>query len=192
MLKQLRVAGIAVALMGVTTITGAQAKPAPESAMDNIHWIVGIGVAKPMSDLDSCCDIGFNLLGAAEYTLMPGWGVRGEVSYTSFGARASVGGGTASEVGGLVSGVYHPTIAKLPAMWKPYALAGIGYYNGTASGGGSSVSSGSFGFGVGGGTEVLLAGYHFFGEIRYIRASHSYSGFGFTSAWIPLTVGLRF
>ena len=119
--------------------------------------------------------------------MRPGWGVRGELSFQAFGGRGA-GFGTTNEFGTLVSGVFHPTIQKLPAMWKPYALAGIGYYNGNFSTGGVGTSAGGVGFGLGGGTEVLLGGYDLFAEIRYIGSSQN----GATIGWIPLTVGIRF
>lgn len=188
MIKHLRVAGIAVALMGASSVAGAQAKPAPAAAAGDLHWFVGVGPAKPMADLDSRSEIGFNVVGGAEYLLMPEWGVRGELSFQSFGGRGIGAGTSTNEFGGLASVVFHPAIQKIPGMWKPYALAGIGFYRGTASGFGISSSANGFGFGLGGGTEVLIGGFNLFGEIRYINASQD----GSTTAWIPLTVGIRF
>ena len=180
---------VAAALLGIAQAGGAQAKSdvAAKPVKGDMQWFVGVGPSKPLGDLDSRSDLGFNVLGGVEFTAAPGWGVRGEASFQTFGGKGT-GYGTTTEFGALVSGVYHPTITALPPTWRPYALAGIGFYSGNFSTAGVGTSATGFGFGLGGGTEWLVGGFDLFAEIRYISVSQSGGTFG----WVPLTVGIRF
>jgi len=158
--------------------THAQAARTPVSAT------LTAGAAMPMGDLDNFYNLGYGFGGGIEFapSMLP-FGMRGELGYTRFSAetvRGSDGaGGTfsikpkSSNLSVTVNALLGPTVPA--AQIRPYAIAGVGFYNtsegGSFSGGGFSGSAteskGSLGFNGGAGVRFQFVGFSSFVEARY-------------------------
>jgi hypothetical protein len=156
----------------------AQATPAPVVVM------LTAGLVMPMGDHDNLYNAGFNLAGGVEFSprTLP-FGVRGELGYSRFGAETfrlpDEGGGElsiepkSSNLAVTVNALLGPTVPS--TQIRPYALAGVGFYN-TSEGAririddfrvSGSESEGSVGFNGGAGVRFQFVGFSSFIEARY-------------------------
>src|SRR5690349_11414388 len=198
-----------VACTVVPAIAGAQAA-SPATVL-----LMG-GVAMPMGDLDDIGNMGFNLGGGVDFgvSMLP-FGLRAELAYTRFGqvdASFPDGeGGTVtvkarpSNLAVTLNAILAPKAsATSPAQVRPYAIAGLGFYNAkvdaSVAGGGLDFSGGDSkgGFGLNGGAGVRFqfVGFSSFIEARY---HHLFKGMpdmesddeSWTSAgYLPITFGI--
>ena len=175
----LAVASLAIAL---PSIARAQAAPTP------VTVTIMAGAALPMSDLDNVYNLGYDIIGGVEFApRMVPFGVRGEIGYTRLSAETirmsdpDLGDVTIkpkwSNLSFLLNAVLGPTVPA--AQIRPYAVAGVGYYQ-TSEGGtfkgnlggeefdvSGSESQGSVGFNGGAGVRFQFVGFASFIEARY-------------------------
>ena len=168
----------AAALAGVTLIS-FQAS----AQTSTVHFGVAAGAAIPVSGLKDFLNTGFNgtVTVGLNPTLIP-LGIRIDGAYNQFSFKSGLGGGNlhyTSVTGNLVY--------KIPgASFSPYAIAGAGWYNAGASGGGSSTNN--FGFNIGGGISMALSGFDTFLEARFNQVQTS----GSPARFVPITFGVMF
>jgi hypothetical protein len=145
------------------------------------------GAVMPMGDLDDIGNTGFAIAGGAEFaTSMFPFGLRAELGYTRFGSETGSfpdgEGGTIdlelrpSNLAFTLNAILAPAVsAASPAAVRPYAIAGVGFYNAKfdadVEGGGFDVggSESKAGFGLNGGAGVRFqfVGFSSFIEARY-------------------------
>ena len=171
------------------------------------------GAAMPMGDLDDIGGTGFTLGGGVEFgaSSLP-FGLRAELGYTRFGEKEFTfpdgSGGTAtvtarpSNLAVTLNAIMGPAVPA--GSVKPYAIAGVGFYNakfdGSFSGGGIDVSGndskGGFGVNGGAGVRFTFVGFSSFIEARY---HHLFKGMpdlesedeSWTSAgYLPIVFGI--
>jgi opacity protein-like surface antigen len=173
------------------------------------------GAALPMGDLDDLGNTGFTIGGGVEFgaSVLP-FGVRAELGYTRFGQEDQTvpdgEGGTItvkarpSNLAVTLNAILAPApSATSPATVRPYAIAGVGFYNAKvdasiAGGGfdfGGSDTKGGFGLNGGAGVRFQFVGFSSFIEARY---HHLFKGMpdvesddeSWTSAgYVPITFG---
>ena len=144
------------------------------------------GVAFPTGDLGSTSNTGYNLALAVgyrpQYTPIA---IRAEAAWNQFGA--STGGGNFNVpafTGNIEVGL------PLGSTFSPYAIGGAGLYrpNFDFAGGGSTQSENHFGWNIGGGVKIPLAGFNTFIEARYNSVNINNG----TLSFVPLTFGVMF
>ena len=174
-----RLAVAALALAAVSSIGSAQA------AADANPWSFGVAVggAIPMGDFGNAVSIGFGGGVGASYRLAPEWSLRGELTYNTWSFKSGLGAsGSVSSIGGMVSAVFD---IPMEGGFKPYALGGLGMYNGSCNG---CVSETKVGFGGGVGGGWMMGGQRWFAEVRYITIQTT----GGSTNYVPIMVGIVF
>ena len=157
------------------------------------------GVSVPTGDLANGANgvsTGYNVTGSLAIGLpvLP-LGLRGDVSYNSFGSKNKgfaqpngvATGEDVSVIGATANVVYS---LPLPApVLTPYAIGGIGIYDVRLSPtSGSTTSKSGFGYNIGAGVKLPLVAFNAFIEARY---HHVNQGNGSVS-FVPVTVGVMF
>ena len=157
---------------------GAQTTSSP------VTVTLAAGAAMPMGDLSDQAKTGFTAGGGVEFgaSTLP-FGLRAELLYTRFGEKTATI--TDPDLGTIsasvrpsnlninLNAVIAPTVPA--AQIRPYAIAGVGFYNttvdGSFSGGGQSfsgdVSKGGLGLNGGAGVRFQFVGFSSFVEARY-------------------------
>ncbi|HJQ12802.1 MAG TPA: outer membrane beta-barrel protein [Gemmatimonadaceae bacterium] len=144
------------------------------------------GIAFPTGDLGTASNTGYNIALSVgyrpQYTPIA---VRAEAAWNQFGAE---GGGANFNVPSFTGNV--EVGLPLGMSFSPYAIGGAGLYrpNVDFSGGGSTQTENRFGWNIGGGVKIPLAGFHTFIEARY----NSVNIDGGTLSFVPLTFGIMF
>lgn len=178
----LAVATAAVLLAAPGTLA-AQAPGSP------FKFGLALGATFPTGDASDFYDWGYHIAGnvSAKPALSP-VGLRGEVMYHRLtGATASSQFGSvdvpdANVIAGIVNaelGLGKGTGAK------PYLIGGLGVYHISASGADGTTK---FGFNIGAGLNLALAGFDAFAEARF----HSVQTEGSSTNLVPLSFGIRF
>ena len=176
---RIRLAAAALALAAVSSTASAQGA----AASNPLSFGVSAGVALPMGDFGNVANLGFGGAGHVFYGLSEGWGLRGDVSYSTFGFKSPLTG-SASLLGGQVNVTYD---IPMEGGFKPYVLAGISFYNASAGCTGCTSES-KVGFGGGVGANFAAGGQTLFVEARYQTVQTS----GSSSNWIPISIGIKF
>ncbi|HEU4990513.1 MAG TPA: outer membrane beta-barrel protein [Gemmatimonadaceae bacterium] len=143
------------------------------------HLGAAFGVSFPTGQLAHAHASGFHLAGLAEYEA-PGqdMGVRGELFYERFGAKAGAGGARAVQAGAaIVDAVYH----FQGTSFHPYLIGGMGLYRVTGNGSRP-------GFNAGAGIRIPLSGMTAFFEARL----HKVLTDGSSYLTLPVSFGLSF
>ena len=163
---------------------------APLHAQRPIQIGVGGGVSLPAADLRTGANTGWHVLGtAALSTLMQPIGLRLDVAYNRFGARAALTG-VAAENQSVGSATLNATY-RLPmtdSPLSPYLISGLGAYRTECSGASTCGPTTRYGWNVGLGTKLYLLGARSFLEARYHRTMRA----GGSAQFIPVTVGIMF
>ena len=174
----LKAVSIAAVSLIAPAVTGAQAPASPVTVA-----LMG-GAAMPMGDLADGAKMGFTLGGGVEFgpSTLP-FGLRAELAYTRLGEESQsftdpdLGTFSAavrvSNLNVNLNAVLAPTVPA--AQIRPYAIAGVGFYNSTYdvefSGGGTSFEGSddksSFGLNGGAGVRFQFVGFSSFIEARY-------------------------
>lgn len=172
---------LTLAVAAMPTLVLAQRAASPATV------ILSGGAAMPMGDLDDIGNTGFALAGGVEFgTSMLPFGLRAELGYTRFGALDASfpdgEGGTVnidirpSNLALTLNAILAPAVsATSPATVRPYAIAGVGFYNAKidadVEGGGfdfgGSDDKGGFGLNGGAGVRFQFVGFSSFIEARY-------------------------
>lgn len=170
-----------LAAVVVPTVTDAQRVASPTTV------ILSGGAAMPMGDLDDIGNTGFALTGGVEFgTSMLPFGLRAELGYTRFGSMEASfpdgEGGTVdvevrpSNLAFTLNAILAPAVsATSPATVRPYAIAGVGFYNakvdadveGSGFDFGGSDDKGGVGLNGGAGVRFQFVGFSSFIEARY-------------------------
>jgi opacity protein-like surface antigen len=146
--------------------------------------MVGAGLLMPMGTYKDADKMGFIVQAGVGFPAGP-VGIRIEGDYGQTSHKSTVGTGNTKIIGGMADVVYH---FKSPSSVRPYVLGGLGMYNvkiTLASGSGSETK---LGFGAGAGLEMKMTGASLYLEARYMNVTTS----GSSTAFIPITVGVRF
>jgi hypothetical protein len=142
---------------------------------------IAAGAAIPMSDFSDFANTGFN--GTVTLGLNPALiplGIRIDGAYNQFGLKGvSENARIASATGNLVYSVPSTGVS-------PYLIGGIGFYNLSFSGGGSSEND--FGWNIGGGIKMPLSGFDTFIEARFNQVQTQ----DISTRFIPITFGIMF
>ena len=158
---------------------GAQTTSSP------VTVTLAAGAAVPMGDLGDMAKTGFTAGGGVEFgaSTLP-FGLRAELLYTRFGEKTF--SFTDPDLGGTFSAGVRPSNLNInlnaviaptvpAAQIRPYAIAGVGFYNTTVdasfSGGGQSfsgdINKGGLGLNGGAGVRFQFVGFSSFVEARY-------------------------
>jgi opacity protein-like surface antigen len=145
---------------------------------------IGGGLLMPMGTYKDNDKMGF--IGQAGIGMPVGpIGIRIEGDYGQSSHKNNVGGNT-KIIGGMAAAVYH---FKSPSTVKPYVLGGLGMYNVKVDVTGfGSASETKLAFGGGAGLELKMTGASLYLEAKYMNVTTS----GSSTAFIPITVGVRF
>jgi hypothetical protein len=169
---------LSIALMLPSTLVHGQAAPTPVSVT-----LTG-GAVLPMGTIDDIYNAGFSVAGGVEFTpaTLP-FGLRGELGYSRLSADTyripdGEGGELAikpkwNTLAVTLNAILGPTVPS--TQIRPYAIAGVGFYNSSegfrvSSGGfglSASRSKGSVGFNGGAGVRFAFVGFSSFIEARY-------------------------
>jgi opacity protein-like surface antigen len=145
---------------------------------------VGGGLLMPMGSYKDADKLGFIGQAAVGFPAGP-VGIRVEGDYGQTSHKNGVGGNT-KVIGGMASVVYH--FAGVSSA-KPYVLGGLGMYNVKVDVTGlGSASETKLAFGGGAGLELGMASMSLYLEARYMNVTTT----GGSTAFIPITVGIRF
>jgi opacity protein-like surface antigen len=195
--------------MATPQILAAQAVASPVTVS------IAAGAAMPMGDLDNIGKTGITFGGGVEFgaSTLP-VGLRAELGYTRFGKRTTsfsdpdVGSFSAevrpSNLNLNLNAILAPTVPA--AQIRPYAIAGIGFYNSTIDIGFESTeisfeaedSQGSLGFNGGAGVRFQFVGFSSFIEARYhhvLKGTIDENSTGETPEWksagyLPIVFGI--
>ena len=202
----------------LSLLTAVAAVPSlgAQTASSPVTVTVAAGVAIPMGDLADGAKTGFTAGAGAEFgaSTLP-FGLRAELLYTRFGEKTAsftdpdLGTFSAavrpSNLNINLNAVIAPTVPA--AQIRPYAIAGVGFYNTTVdasySGGGQSfsgdVSKGGLGLNGGGGVRFQFVGFSSFVEARYHYAfkgvpdsesqTESWKGAGYLPIVFGISIG---
>jgi hypothetical protein len=141
---------------------------------------IAAGAAVPIGNTSDGMNVGYNITGAIgiKPPIAP-IGLRVDGMFNSMELKA--GGGS----GRIAAGTANLTVSG-PMIPLGYLIGGVGMYNSSASGGGSS--STDFGFNVGVGLKFPLTGFSTFAEARlhYVNTDVEKTKF------VPITFGITF
>lgn len=174
----LKTVSIAAVSLIAPVVSGAQTPASPVTVA-----LMG-GAAMPMGDLADGAKIGFTVGGGVEFgpSTLP-FGLRAELAYTRFGEESQsftdpdLGTFAAkvrvSNLNVNLNAVLAPSVPA--AQIRPYAIAGVGFYNSTfdvefnfdGTSGDVSDDKGSFGLNGGAGVRFQFVGFSSFIEARY-------------------------
>ena len=142
---------------------------------------VAAGAAVPIGSTSDGMNVGYNVTAALgiKPPIAP-IGLRIDGMFNSMGLKSPASGS-----GRIAAGTANVTLAG-PAIPMGYLIGGLGMYNFSASGGGSS--STKFGFNVGVGLKFPLTGFSTFAEARlhYVNTDVEKTKF------VPITFGITF
>ena len=151
------------------------------------------GVALPTGDTGDGVNTGYDVGGAVDYQVpLSPLGIRGELTYASFGAKDETGVDDA-DLSDL--GINANVVLRMPnpgSPVRPYLTAGpsFGRIKVSASSGDVDVSASEnhFGFNIGGGIDFALGGLGTRLDARHRRISVD----GGSIQYIPITFGITF
>ena len=156
----------------------------------SVTFGVSGGLTLPIGDISNTNGSGFNIQGHAGFrpSAIP-FGLRADVGlWTNPGKTITpIGGGTTQSYEGItwfvanVNGVFNFEAAK-DATFVPYAIGGIGVYNG------SEGIGTKFGINGGGGVTFKLSGVDAFAEARF----HNIFTDGNSARLVPISFGVNF
>jgi len=187
MLSFSKFAAIATIAVSTATVAGAQSVI---SATKPISFGISGGASVPTGDLSGNVNTGYNVGGHIGLGL-PSLPIsfRGDVNYDEFGAKGA-NNSNAHVWSYIANAVYEvPTMSGI----RPYVIGGIGGFTPAVSysdGQSTYTASGGtkFGFDLGGGLTIPLAGFNAFVEARYNRFSDN----GGSTSFVPITFGVMF
>ncbi len=170
-------------VVGVLAAALFAAAPAQAQRMSpGAHFGATAGLNVPLSDLSSTDNSGYYLAGMVTGT--PSGSpleLRGEVSYSGFGAKRYGGN---DNIAGFTGNVVYPL--EQGSGTTPYLIGGIGLYHISWAGG--IASENDFGFNIGGGLQWQLGDMRTFAEVRY----HYVGSSGASTQMLPITFGVIF
>jgi opacity protein-like surface antigen len=169
-------------LLALALAGALMARPVGAQTPNPVLMSISAGGAMPTGDLSDVANTGFNIAGSAEFspTSIP-FSLRIDLGYTKFGEKqVTVSDGTEtfeiesnfSNFAGTFNAVFG---GRSQAQVRPYAIAGVGFYNTkidvSVSGTGGSFSGddteGSLGFNGGAGLRFRIGTLSTFVEGRY-------------------------
>ena len=179
---------IALAALAAALVTAPAALHAQDAAPRAIRWGLAAGATIPTGDAGDLYDWGFHVAGSGTYKapLVP-LGFRGEVMWHRLtGAEFESGLGTVDVPdANVIAGIVNAELGLGGTGAKPYLIGGLGVYRLSAE---DVDASTDFGFNIGAGVGIQLAGFDAFAELRY----HSIQSDGDAVNIIPISFGLRF
>ena len=173
-------------------VAGLAAAPAhaqdAAAAPRAIRFGLAAGATFPTGDAGDLYDWGFHVAGSGTYRapLVP-VGFRGEVMWHRLtGAEFESGLGTVDVPdANVVAGIVNAELGLGGTGARPYVIGGLGVYRISAE---DVDASTDFGFNIGAGVGLMLAGFDAFAELRY----HSIQSDGEAVNIIPISFGVRF
>ena len=158
----------------------------------------------PMGDLSDAFNSGFNVTGHLGYkpAMFTNLSFRADVGFDRFNAKGEISNtavtqeGTFTVIGVSGNAVYSFPQTDASALFRPYILGGLGFYNmksevtttlGTVV---SQVESSDSNVGLqaGIGAEFALSGFSTFAEAKFVNVF----GDDASTRWIPISFGIRF
>jgi opacity protein-like surface antigen len=172
----------AAALAGIALVAfPLESRAQASTVVKPVQFGIAAGAAIPMSDFSDFASTGFN--GTVTLGFNPALiplGVRIDGAYNQFSLKGvSENARIASATGNLVYSIPSTGVS-------PYLIGGIGFYNLSSSGGGSSEND--FGWNVGGGIKMPLSGFDTFIEARFNQVQTQ----DISTRFIPITFGIMF
>ena len=174
-----------------TGLLGALVTPQLEAQRPLSLGLAG-GVSLPQGSLSDGAQTGWHALGTLSLTspFLP-FGLRVDAAYNRFAlsdeARVALGGGGHETVSSLTANLIYQ--ASMPgSLALPYVIVGIGGYHTSCALDAACGSATRYGWNLGLGTKLNLAGVSAFAEARYHRTSRG----GGSVNYFPLTLGVMF
>lgn len=161
-------------------VTGLVLAVAAAPATAQVKWQVGIGPTMPMGDFGEAFNMGFHVMGGANFglTAKP-ISFRADAAYHMNKCDVVAACGDVTQNMLTLSG---DVVYNFPTpRTHPYLLGGLTWGNASCSG---CQSSSDIGFNLGGGMHFDLGANQIFVEARYFSIDQS--------DFIPITVGVRF
>lgn len=154
---------------------------------------ISAGAAIPTADLSNGVNTGYTVAGhiGLNFPMSP-IALRGDVGYTSFGAKGTSSGNNLHDWNATANALYNIAGGSSVA---PYLLGGVGAYkfSATTTGAGYSTTYNDrtrLGFQLGGGLNIPLGTLNTFVEAKYVRVNGDNGASG--SSYVPITFGLMF
>lgn len=171
-----------LAFASVSAVAAHAQAAAPAAAVKPITFGIKAGGSIPVSDFSNSYKTGY-LLGGQIGLATPALPVTFRID-ADFSQYEAKGISLKGQIWGFTGNVLYdlPTMATI----KPYAIAGLGMYTTKSAG----PSDNNFGFNVGGGIKVPLAGFNTFVEARYTRVNGSNGNNALQ--YVPVYVGVSF
>lgn len=179
-----------ISLIAGLALAFAAAAPAAEAQVRPIQFGVAAGTSTPTGDLSNAVNEGFHVQGMVAFRA-PAFpvGLRADLLLQQMPDGQS---GNYRQLAGLLNAK-----AGLPmGVVAPYAIGGVGLYNGRFSEGrlldlqgrGVHEHETRFGYNVGGGFEIPLFGVTTFAEARL----HNITADGHSTRTVPISLGVMF
>lgn len=175
-----------------TSLAGAQMTTA---GVKPVQFGVSAGAAIPVGDLSNGStgvNTGYTVGGHVQFNFPESpLGIRGDVGYTSFGAKGGSSGDNLHDWNATANAIF-----SVPAGMtaSPYLLGGVGAYGFGSSantGNGTSVTYSDktrLGFQLGGGLNIPLGTLNTFVEAKYVQVNLD----GGSAKYVPITFGIMF
>lgn len=166
------------------TVLVAAVSTVAEAQSSTPRFGIKAGVALPMGDFGDAAGLGIH---AGAHLGMPlgtgNWGLRFDADYGRYDGEGGID--NISLLGGIANVMLN---VQTESAWKPYLLAGLGYYNvkvETALGDGDDSN---LAFNVGAGYNFTMGSANMFTELRFLSIQTE----GSSTNTLPIVIGLRF
>jgi len=171
-------------LMAATVLVAAVSTAAEAQMSSSPRFGIKAGVAMPLGDFGDVAGLGIH---AGAHVGMPlgtgNWGLRFDADYGRYAGEGIID--NVSQLGGVANVILN---VQTESAWKPYLLAGLGYYNTKVEAGGGSVDDSNMAFNVGAGYNFTMGSSNLFTELRFLSIQTD----GDALNAFPIVIGLRF
>ncbi len=168
-------------LVAATVLVAAVSSAAEAQMSSTPRFGVNAGVAMATGDVGDA--VGLGIHAGAHFGMPFGtsamWGWRANFDYGMYGGED--GGNDLTIMGGVANVIMN---VQTESAWKPYLLAGIGFYNWDAE----VVDDSEMAFNIGAGYNFTMGSANWFAEIRYLSIQTDPDAIN----TIPIVIGLRF
>lgn len=176
--------GLTLRSLATATVLVAAVSTAAEAQMESpMRFGVKAGIALPMGDFSDGAGLGFHVGGHLGMPLSGMFGLRFDADYGRYAGEGFVDNVT------LLGGVANLMMnIETESAFKPYLLAGLGYYNVKVEAFGLQGDESDLAFNVGAGYNFTLGNSNMFTELRFLSIQTE----GTSLNTLPIVIGLRF
>ncbi len=176
--------GLTLRSLATATVLVAAVSTAAEAQMESpTRFGVKAGIALPMGDFGDNAGLGIHVGGHLGMPLSGMFGLRFDADYGRYAGEGVVDNFT------LLGGVANLMMnIETESAFKPYLLAGLGFYNLKAEAGGFESDVSELAFNVGAGYNFTLGNSNMFTELRFLSIQTDFTA----TNTLPIVIGLRF